>query len=488
MVSWWYINRGWTMTPSSGQPPFPNPESLGYRTWLEFEQVPGIRRIGQYLTGPAEPFAKHGAGFVDRWNQLGYPTPEHGLPRDGSFPEEIQHPITMRVPYPAKAGATAAHEMETFGFRYRLRGPLTDHEVTRQFLRMRWEQAMSLEDYWKTGIRNWPESASGNSAITPECVGIVSLTINPQGTSATDRLSYSNRVDIIPEPELAVSDRMVHLVAERLLPMELNCPELYMFSGHTGDKVELCKASGTCEWKLKSASPAIGTFDHPTDLACSFTATTPGKNTIQLVMGGSVVWQKPTEVLDIISRATWGAHAADASKLTTTPAINGLTYHHSADTSDGAAEVLNIQEHHMSLGWYGLTGNGWGDIGYHFIMDKAGNIYQGRELESAPGAVGGSYTLGAHVEGQNTAAGIGICILGKYELTAIGLSGAEAFPAARQLALEKALSAISRRFNLTAVSLSYHQARAVSNPTACPGSHVIGKAVEIKNHVEINLQ
>jgi hypothetical protein len=221
MVSWWYINRGWTMTESLGQSPFPNPESLGYRTWQEFEQVPGIRRIGQYLTGPAEPFAKHGAGFVDRWNELRDPTPEHGLPRDGSFPEEIQHPITVRVPYPTKAGATAVQEMETFGFRYRLRGPLTDHEVTRQFLRMRWEQAMSLEDYWKTGIRNWPESAEGNSAITPEFVGIVSLTISPQGTAAADRRNYSKYEDIIPKPKLAVSDRMVHLVAERLFPVDV---------------------------------------------------------------------------------------------------------------------------------------------------------------------------------------------------------------------------------------------------------------------------
>lgn len=274
-----------------------------------------------------------------------------------------------------------------------------------------------------------------------------------------------------------------------LLPVEVNCPELYMFRGNAKDVVMLCKASGfLCEWKLKNASPTIGTFDHPTDAACSFTATTPGKNTIQLIVGGKVAWEKPAEILDIISRATWGAHAADTSKMTTTPTINGLTYHHSADASDGAAEVLNIQEYHMSLGWYGLVGNGWGDIGYHFVMDKAGNIYQGREPESTPGATGGPYTLGSHVEGQNTAAGIGICILGKYEATMLGINGAEAFPAARQLALEKALSAISRRYKLNATQLSYHKARAVSNPTVCPGSNVIGKATGIKDHVQINLQ
>jgi hypothetical protein len=269
-----------------------------------------------------------------------------------------------------------------------------------------------------------------------------------------------------------------------LLPIEVNCPELYMFGGHKNDVVELCKVSGiTCEWKLKSATPAIGTFDHPTDTACSFTATTKGKNTIQLVIGGNVVWEKPTEVLDIISRATWGAYAADTAKLSTTPTLNGITFHHSSNTADGAAEVLRIQDMHMqkSVVYWPRPGDGWGDIGYHYLMDKAGNVYQGRELEAAPGVIDGPYTLGSHVESNNTAAGIGICILGDYE-------GTEAFPAARQEALEKALSAIARRHKLTSSKVSYHQARATTNPTECPGSNVIPKAPDIIKNVGRNLQ
>jgi hypothetical protein len=320
--------------------------------------------------------------------------------------------------------------------------------------------------------------------ISTEGLTTIELEI-PSGESHSLPITI-NDIDNIPFP--VAPNTLVNI---DLLPMEVNCPELYMFSGNAGDKVELCMVSGiACEWRLKSASPAIGTFDNPTDLACSFTATTPGKNTIQLVIGGNVAWEKPTEILNIISRATWGAYAANASGMTTVPTINGLTYHHSADTDDGAAEVLDIQEYHMSKGIYSFTGNGWDDIGYNFVMDKAGNIYQGRELEMSPGMVGGPYTLGAHVKGmaESVAAGIGICILGKYETTSLGLSGPEVFPAARQLALEKALSAISRRYKLNATQLSYHKARAVSNPTECPGSNVIGKATDIKNHVHINLQ
>ena len=269
-----------------------------------------------------------------------------------------------------------------------------------------------------------------------------------------------------------------------LLSVEVNCPELYMFSGHKNDVVELCKVSGiTCEWKLKSATPAIGTFDHPTDTACNFTATAEGKNTIQLVIGGNVVWEKPTEIIKIIPRATWGAYAADKAKLMTTPVLNGITFHHSSNTADGAAEVLRIQDMHMqkSMIYWRRPGDGWGDIGYHFLMDKAGNVYQGRELEAAPGVIDGPYTLGSHVENNNTAAGIGICILGDYE-------GTEAFPAARQEALEKALSAIARRHKLTSSKVSYHQSLATTNPTECPGSNVIPKAPDIIKNVGRNLQ
>ena len=274
-----------------------------------------------------------------------------------------------------------------------------------------------------------------------------------------------------------------------LLPMEVNCPELYMFAGHTGDKVELCKASGTCEWKLKSASPAIGTFDHPTDLACSFTATTKGKNTIQLVMGGNVIWEKPTEVIEIVTRAGWGAVAPKAHTYTM-PDFQHVTLHHTSNANTGAAEMQRIQQKHMSLFPYVMSfgpfkGLNFDDIGYHFIMDKAGVVYEGRQLEVAPGAPGGPYTKGEHVATNNTVAGIGFCTMGDYEAT----EGNEAWPAARQKDLEKVVSALCRRYKLPASKLSYHKVMALAaSPSLCPGSNYIPSIPDIIKHVTENLQ
>jgi hypothetical protein len=271
-----------------------------------------------------------------------------------------------------------------------------------------------------------------------------------------------------------------------LLPVEVNCPELYMFGGHKNDVVELCKVSGiTCQWKLKDLSPVIGTFDHPTDSACSFTATAPGKNIIQLLIGGNVVWEKPTEILRIKSRADWGAVAAK-THTQTMPTIQNITLHHTSNTGTGWAEMQRIQNLHMSLFPYNLFGGkDFDDIGYHLIMDKNGDVFEGRKIEGAPGLLGGPYAKGEHVGSNNTVAGFGLCTMGDYEAS----EGNEAWPAARQKSIEKVISAVCRRHKLTKDKISYHKAMALSSsPSSCPGSNYIPAIPDIIKHVEENLR
>ncbi len=61
-------------------------------------------------------------------------------------------------------------------------------------------------------------------------------------------------------------------------------------------------------------------------------------------------------------------------------------------------------------------GNGrrWSDVGYHFLVDGGGHIYQGRRYEEAkPLEALPKLALGAHVKRQNSGK-IGICMLGCY--------------------------------------------------------------------------
>ena len=47
---------------------------------------------------------------------------------------------------------------------------------------------------------------------------------------------------------------------------------------------------------------------------------------------------------------------------------------------------------------------GWTDIGYHFVIDPAGTIYEGRDIR----------VRGAHVEGANTGK-VGLLLLGDFQ-------------------------------------------------------------------------
>ena len=55
--------------------------------------------------------------------------------------------------------------------------------------------------------------------------------------------------------------------------------------------------------------------------------------------------------------------------------------------------------------WH-VNGNGWKDIGYHYVITKDGSVHQGRPLKE----------VGAHCEGENLFS-VGICLTGEHEFS-----------------------------------------------------------------------
>jgi hypothetical protein len=102
-------------------------------------------------------------------------------------------------------------------------------------------------------------------------------------------------------------------------------------------------------------------------------------------------------------RSTWSPRDVDRSNLEPMGTPSRLTIHHSAmffrDTRPAAcaAQIQRIQREHMG-------NRGYGDIGYHFLIDPAGRIWEGRELK----------WQGAHASGINNRRNIGICVLGNF--------------------------------------------------------------------------
>jgi hypothetical protein len=108
----------------------------------------------------------------------------------------------------------------------------------------------------------------------------------------------------------------------------------------------------------------------------------------------------------IVPRLSWGA---DESIRRGPPAYAAETrfaiVHHTAGRTDysraeAAAIVRAIQLYHVQ-------GNGWNDIGYNFLVDRFGTVYEGRF-----GGIERS-VVGAHAQGFNTGS-VGIALLGTY--------------------------------------------------------------------------
>jgi hypothetical protein len=100
--------------------------------------------------------------------------------------------------------------------------------------------------------------------------------------------------------------------------------------------------------------------------------------------------------MDIITRSEWGARAPDPRPFPTTSwsSRTGFVVHYSA--ADDDQSVRSIQNYQMDH-------NGWRDVGYNFLVDKYGRVYEG--------AHGTWYAIGAHVANHNTA-NIGVCAIG----------------------------------------------------------------------------
>jgi hypothetical protein len=153
-------------------------------------------------------------------------------------------------------------------------------------------------------------------------------------------------------------------------------------------------------------SVAINTTDGAPQAAAAGTAA--------VATGEKTTW-------GVVTRAGWGADESirfDKSGREKWSqafyAPQKFTVHHTAglnDDPDPAATVRAIYRFHT-------IDRGWGDIGYQFLIDAKGTVYEGRQtdtsLETPPAFdADGKVVQGAHVADHNSG-NIGVSLLGTY--------------------------------------------------------------------------
>lgn len=174
---------------------------------------------------------------------------------------------------------------------------------------------------------------------------------------------------------------------------------------------------------------------------------------------------------DYTPRSNWGSNFHLNSGIYQPPAtyttVTHLIVHHSAGTntsSNWKGVVASIFDFHVNT-------NKWQDVGYNWLIDPNGIIYEGRG--------GGDNVRGAHMCGYNNNT-MGICVLGNFEIVE---------PSAQTLlALEKLLAYKACKEDISPLGssnivshtghmhhISGHKQGCAPNYTACPGQFLFTK-------------
>lgn len=142
--------------------------------------------------------------------------------------------------------------------------------------------------------------------------------------------------------------------------------------------------------------------------------------------------------------------------------VSKIIIHHTATTKD-----LNDPEQAIrDIYYYHSVTKGWGDIGYNYIIDKKGKIYEGR--------YGGEGVVGAHAGLSNTGS-IGIAVLGNFDSSSV--------PEVVTQALGKLISIKSKIHGIDPEGYSVFRGQNMPNifghkdvmSTSCPGANLYEK-------------
>jgi hypothetical protein len=213
------------------------------------------------------------------------------------------------------------------------------------------------------------------------------------------------------------------------------------------------------------AEPSLALVDPGESSADSAPVTTAAMTT--------AATSRPT----IYSRAQWGA---DESKMTWNPSqgrVQGIDIHHTVNANDYTASQVpalmrSIYAYHAE-DW----GRGWGDIGYNFIVDRFGRIWEGRYggVDQAP--------IGAHATGLNSNFS-GISLLGNFDTAPVP---AATFTSVARLAAWKlamhGITTANGTVTVDAGTFNRINGHRDSKQTTCPGRYMYNRLGEMRTRI-----
>ena len=185
------------------------------------------------------------------------------------------------------------------------------------------------------------------------------------------------------------------------------------------------------------------------------------------------------------SREDWACPDGEVSPLWT-PMYTVVTHavvHHTA----GANNLTNWEAEVRNIWYFHTFSNGWGDIGYNFLIDPNGVVYEGR--------AGGEHVIGAHFSCRNSNT-VGVSLLGTFSTVP---------PTDAALAsLKNLLTELCRRNGIDPMAIVHHPSSGLNLPTIlghrdgnvpgatctiteCPGDVLYSMLPAIRSELEMQL-
>lgn len=169
------------------------------------------------------------------------------------------------------------------------------------------------------------------------------------------------------------------------------------------------------------------------------------------------------------SRAAWGAKATKCNALDEKK--TKLAVHHTVTQRSAAGgydtRIRQIQSFHMD-------GNGWCDVGYHFLVTENGTVYEARPLRF----------LGSHVYKNNTG-NAGMSFVGCFHTSSCSGLGSTTPPQAAIDAASKVLGLIAKNqgIAISTTALKGHRDHPEQS-TSCPGDNLHAKLGAIRDQAK----
>ena len=166
----------------------------------------------------------------------------------------------------------------------------------------------------------------------------------------------------------------------------------------------------------------------------------------------------------VLSRSLWSQAGPAFALMNRMLPIQYITVHHDGmdpffgnDQASAAARLEAIRRAHRS--------KGWGDIGYHFAVDRGGRVWECRPIS----------WQGAHVKDRNEG-NIGICTLGNFD---------QQTPTQPQLAaLNRHVSWLMQGYRVPMKKVYTHQEWPGAQ-TACPGTNLERYMLAVRRNGQI---